>query len=250
MLQFITQHRKFGYKIIRFNTSHVVVYLDAYKYTYVEPSFNTSHVVVYRIVLLNISQVHSRFNTSHVVVYRTGVYYILERKRVSIHLMLQFIRCNSHAFTSFIAVSIHLMLQFISPLLLRFWTPCRFQYISCCSLSTEINYIAIGNRGFQYISCCSLSQPIIKELLCRLEFQYISCCSLSVNIFVKNSYFCSFNTSHVVVYLLVAFSKQVYNLVSIHLMLQFIGEKIEKIVPDDSFQYISCCSLSSCVVEL
>ena len=76
-----------------------------------------------------------------------------------------------------------------------------------------------------------------------------------------------FNTSHVVVYLLVTFSKQVYNLVSIHLMLQFILVNfctfifikvvsihlmlqfidVNSLYPSmmSRFQYISCCSLSN-----
>ena len=56
--------------MIRFNTSHVVVYrtktTDNFGYV---ASFNTSHVVVYLISAMETLLPESSFNTSHVVVY-------------------------------------------------------------------------------------------------------------------------------------------------------------------------------------
>ena len=96
--------------------------------------FNTSHVVVYPISTPNESDNSPHFNTSHVVVYlihsRHKNFYFF----ISIHLMLQFICCNTsyssliqHFNTSHVVVY-HVYASSIACLLL-------FQYISCCSLS-------------------------------------------------------------------------------------------------------------------
>ena len=77
----------------------------------------------------------------------------------------------------------------------------EFQYISCCYLSHPRAYRLQGCAWFQYISCCYLSLvPPLPE--CTLfKFQYISCCYLS-NSFYRDNYFVGgFNTSHVVIYL-------------------------------------------------
>ena len=143
--------------------------------------FNTSHVVVYRWSMLLYTPVLLRFNTSHVVVYQLA-------DQVNITAIFGF--NTSHV------------------VVYRLWATqwwkiqCKFQYISCCSLSLSTVSGKGALRLFQYISCCSLSgEP--KDIIGRLiKFQYISYCSLSV----------------------VWLCKTVYRFL---------------------FQYISCCSLSA-----
>ena len=78
---------------------------------------------------------------------------------------------------------------------------CRFQYISCYSLSL-FQAAVLHNQGtFQYISCYSLSIFVTKRPVKLTQFQYISCYSLS-------------RTK--------TYAKVLYN-VSIHLMLFFIA---------------------------
>ena len=118
--------------------------------------FNTSHVTVYRYSMMLHSPRYSNFNTSHVTVYRVTVsptfrfnvfqyiscYCLSESdwipttgNRISIHLMLLFIRCLSWKTKPVKRISIHLMLLFIISKIvyvIRFLT---FQYISCYCLS-------------------------------------------------------------------------------------------------------------------
>ena len=99
---------------------------------------------------------------------------------------------------------------------------CKFQYISCYSLSevsaiiagpiTRFNTSHVtlypstyrkenGMKLFQYISCYSLSYVNKKDKSIIQMFQYISCYSLSnytENIMEDKA---SFNTSHVTLYL-------------------------------------------------
>ena len=75
-----------------------------------------------------------------------------------------------------------------------------------------------------------------------IMFQYISCCSLSSYRVKKEDSYYSFNTSHVVVYLLDAFFMLFSENVSIHLMLQFI-----QIVPA-CHQSLICFNTSHVVV--
>ena len=98
-------------------------------------SFNTSHVVVYPSVEHLCLSVFLRFNTSHVVVYPGRSSFRQVSTRVSIHLMLQFIKnCAALHNRTF-----------------------KFQYISCCSLSWLSLITMFCWIMFQYISCCSLS---------------------------------------------------------------------------------------------
>ena len=78
-------------------------------------------------------------------------------------------------------------------------------------------------------------------------FQYISCCSLSEECAYKCiPLFSRFNTSHVVVYLmyksLVREYKESFN--TSHVVVY--RETNAEIFGELEFQYISCCSLSSC----
>ena len=76
------------------------------------------------------------------------------------------------------------------------------------------------------------------------EFQYISCCYLSSTQLKTVTPKERFNTSHVVIYLENTNMLGDKNMVSIHLMLLFIGKlELEKISVK-KFQYISCCYLS------
>ena len=90
----------------------------------------------------------------------------------------------------------------------------QFQYISCCSLSQK-------EQLFQYISCCSLS-------ICNRRENKVAIVSIHLMLqFIPNPPLPhpkskGFNTSHVVVYLVLVCG---LNLMSV-------------------FQYISCCSLS------
>ena len=184
------------------------------------------------------------FNTSHVVVYQ------IERSKARRKAMFQYISCCSLSVCNTFSLPASNL----------------FQYISCCSLSMEE---VIGNMlsgEFQYISCCSLSQVRNLIFFIRLsfntshvvvypeknaglgigcsKFQYISCCSLSLHV-ARNIY---------------------WFMVSIHLMLQFIPVLLfdnlsmitcfntshvvvylppeSKLLLNNLFQYISCCSLS------
>ena len=121
----------------------------------------------------------------------------------------------------------------------------RFQYISCCSLSIHPSHDKRRNKCFNtshvvvYRGACRIlykafrvSIHLMLQFILKypeysvniLLFQYISCCSLSKKMRVLELVVLSFNTSHVVVYLIVEY---VQNDVYV-------------------FQYISCCSLSRC----
>ena len=103
----------------------------------------------------------------------------------------------------------------------------KFQYISCCSLSSTNFQHLCQFILFQYISCCSLS--IVFPRVCKevKKFQYISCCSLSISLLLLFLVGFCFNTSHVVVYLDYIVNNNFYL----------------------EFQYISCCSLSQLLLS-
>ena len=78
-----------------------------------------------------------------------------------------------------------------------------------------------------------------------IPFQYISCYSLSKNSLLMQVWRkLRFNTSHVTLYRKTYFACRCRLLVSIHLMLLFISFKLLNVRVADSFQYISCYSLS------
>ena len=141
--------------------------------------FNTSHVVIYRSCTFNASSSDSSFNTSHVVIYHAHApafplchkfQYIsccylsrscqrtLQTCFVSIHLMLLFIivvTVLEHLFRQSFNTSHVVIYQKTLP---RFCTrPSMFQYISCCYLSTGDTPTSSEGSAFQYISCCYLS---------------------------------------------------------------------------------------------
>ena len=183
----------------------------------------------------------SHFNTSHVTVYR----FIHVHK--SIFIQFQYISCyclshrtETHQFVT--CISIHLMLLFIDND--RGWsnTVCIFQYISCYCLSSS-KTICLGNtlisihlmllfitersnfvsllKHFNTSHVTVYPQPL--ELSYSfLLFQYISCYCLSTYLC-----FCFYQI-----------------LISIHLMLLFIGTDGDNANAEYKFQYISCYCLS------
>ena len=167
-----------------FNTSHVVVYQSSPHNSYtVHKSFNTSHVVVYRPGRGKLKTFRSQFQYISCCSLSDkqpvpAVFPFL----VSIHLMLQFIHYQltfiqqlSSFNTSHVVVyldiqpavklianvSIHLMLQFIGKKFNIMLGLDKFQYISCCSLSSYNYMFYKDGRMFQYISCCSLSDRTV-----------------------------------------------------------------------------------------
>ena len=145
------------------------------------------------------------------------------------------------------------------------WESWEFQYISCYSLSVTRKKTSYRRKLFQYISCYSLSHfrsvmyPLhicfntshvtlyLNSLLdskAGLQFQYISCYSLSSAQRRKRNYYTGFNTSHVTLYPGIRLYRPWQNQVSIHLMLLFIWISWLFRLWCNSFQYISCYSLS------
>ena len=122
----------------------------------------------------------------------------------------------------YIRISIHLMLLFICTGIRCSFPIFLFQYISCYCLSNTDAFKTLESSIFQYISCYCLSTLLLLTVGC-------------------SSYF---NTSHVTVYLLKLRKKSLPELISIHLMLLFIGFNKEGILRLCKFQYISCYCLS------
>ena len=120
-----------------------------------------------------------------------------------------------------------------------------FQYISCCSLSYSQQKIKGEIIKFQYISCCSLSAGLGIADSVPDSFQYISCCSLSRLKFLLILTGISFNTSHVVVYLVTS-RGSVTNLIRFNTSHVVVYLRVSSYaIASDRFQYISCCSLSA-----
>ena len=102
------------------------------------------------------------------------------------------------------------------------YNPCRFQYITCYSLSSGRNRKDKSSIWFQYITCYSLS-AISKRLINGIGlFQYITCYSLSSPLTIPAILFSGFNTSHVTLYLAAGDFGEAKGVVSIHHMLLFI----------------------------
>ena len=98
---------------------------------------------------------------------------------------------------------------------------------------------------FQYISCCYLSCQIQFLTQTELMFQYISCCYLS-NFTLRNSRrTLSFNTSHVVIYHTTSRLRQEKILRFQYISCCYLS-KAFSVIPriTSPFQYISCCYLS------
>ena len=137
--------------------------------------------------------------------------------------MLLFITVGQESKVNCTNISIHLMLLFIYPPGLFFHALKSFQYISCYCLSEFRNILERTMLRFQYISCYCLSHTP--------SFLFLQ------------GY--NFNTSHVTVYLQHLPQVLLSMLISIHLMLLFIGFNKEGIMRLCKFQYISCYCLSN-----
>ena len=188
---------------------------------------------------------------------------------VSIHLMLLFILIGPQETIPFMPVSIHLMLLFIlgqkttdrtdgcfntsHVTLYRRWTfqnrwQWTFQYISCYSLSIPEDVQDKIKKLFQYISCYSLSKISRPWSAVQIPFQYISCYSLSNYDKLSDAWDYCFNTSHVTLYQSFRQKKKCF-LVSFntsHVTLYLIVNCYR--LPSIMFQYISCYSLSFCLM--
>ena len=171
------------------------------------PLYTTFYIVSIHLMLLFIGVIFNscrwckRFNTSHVTLYLVRGLCSCSACRVSIHLMLLFIRFQRW-FTCPGIVSIHLMLLFICRTR-RTWNISRSVSIHLILLFIEETGSAEKKlQPFQYISCYSLSSMGYPLVLVALwvsihlmllfidqqqddsipycAFQYISCYSLSV----------------------------------------------------------------------
>ena len=144
-----------------------------------------------------------------------------------------------------IVVSIHLMLLFISAGDCGICYGVAFQYISCYSLSSDINSNARRKNQFQYISCYSLSRrsqagcDAVRDVSIHLMLLFITFRSsrlavsngVSIHLMLlfiealetEFGKMKSFNTSHVTLYQNSPYNSLRRSLVSIHLMLLFIA---------------------------
>ena len=139
------------------------------------------------------------FNTSHVTLYQRTGRKDIHRNRVSIHLMLLFIRITDSMQQPFFS----------------------FQYISCYSLSESITapveerlvsihltllFINQQKETEHQEECFNTSHVTlylaasIASVILMAWFQYISCYSLSVRIIPLHQFYSRFNTSHVTLY--------------------------------------------------
>ena len=143
-----------------------------------ETDFNTSHVTVYRLASNAIPLVVVDFNTSHVTVYHKQNDRGMLIGKISIHLMLRFIKIADDKLDHKI----------------------KFQYISCYGLSSVSFSVSIKSRLFQYISCYGLSILVNKFCLFLGDFNTSHVTvyhTTDKHVFVWRYYF---NTSHVTVY--------------------------------------------------
>ena len=164
---------------------------------------------------------YRRFNTSHVILYPGAFVGNGGNSTVSIHLMLFFI-LNRKLFRF---------------LFFRFNTSHVILYRVLRSESHIYNIVSIHLMLF-----------FIGRSICRIYG------TLGVSIHLMLFFICeykihlkaddSFNTSHVILYLLQVHQPMSAFQVSIHLMLFFIGEQREFLASVMGFQYISCYSLS------
>ena len=119
---------------------------------------------------------HHHFNTSHVTVYHLSRWGKSEHFRISIHLMLRFIRTEPEHIWGNKRISIHLMLRFIEYGSMDAFSILWFQYISCYGLSfSSINYLWFSPE-FQYISCYGLSndfKPFLSWHLSSFPLFYV-----------------------------------------------------------------------------
>ena len=163
-------------------------------------NFNTSQVTVYRFCFVPAAAVRDNFNTSHVTVYQSG------ESKDSRRNAFQYISCYCLSICgSFRSGS--------------------FQYFNTSHVTVYLNAVASARMSdsFQYISCYCLSELREYQPTEQFEFQYISCYCLSSPAFSIFFPIPDFNTSHVTVYPVLSLIWTSHTVISIHLMLLFIG---------------------------
>ena len=142
---------------IRFNTSHVVVYQDNPKGTYILAMFQYISCCCLSVKVL---EEHDKND------------------------LFQYISCCCLSVPG-VHCTKPTPFQYISCCCLSYNTRSQnnyfdmFQYISCCCLSARVYIRSHTNTPFQYISCCCLSAPASYFVFPIVKFQYISCCCLS-----------------------------------------------------------------------
>ena len=142
--------------------------------------FNTSHVTLYHPSAKSSSQPLKRFNTSHVTLYRARTkqviqdYFSFNTSHVTLYL------CSACCNPLHWRVSIHLMLLFIRTAIDRATADTTFQYISCYSLSETGRWMQRFEESFNtsHVTLYHGWKPIHATVL--YKFQYISCYSLSL----------------------------------------------------------------------
>ena len=163
------------------------------------------------------------------------------------------------------------MFQYISCYSLSkydFWIaryPAKFQYISCYSLSFQRDHLHFQIQRFQYISCYSLSGTTRTEVSPYRSFNTshvtlylysspnnVGSSGVSIHLMLlfiairhwKEQHLLGFNTSHVTLYPQnrkpMKMALPCFNTSHVTLYL----EEVVVALPPDSFQYISCYSLS------
>ena len=207
-------------------------------------NFNTSHVTVYRFCFVPAAAVRDNFNTSHVTVYQSG------ESKDSRRNAFQYISCyclsicgsfRSGSFQYFNTSHVTVYLNAVASARMSD----SFQYISCYCLSVvsavvagmilyfNTSHVTVYRflvciwewhiYSFQYISCYCLSELREYQPTEQFEFQYISCYCLSSPAFSIFFPIPDFNTSHVTVYPVLSLIWTSHTVISIHLMLLFIG---------------------------
>ena len=156
--------------------------------------------------------------------------------------MLLFIFYTVHFFTVLLKVSIHLMLLFINDYIKITQLAEKFQYISCC-------YLSSGRGGKRRCTKPVSIHLMLLFIECpRKKFVYHSNVSIHLMLLFIGEHleqvraFTRFNTSHVVIYQKKHSIRQSKKEVSIHLMLLFI--ELEGTI----FQYCACFNTSHVVI--
>ena len=234
----------------RFNTSHVTLYLlSALLIVQILLRFNTSHVTLYQDMdNAGMEKDLLSFNTSHVTLYHFSYRKLPFHPKVSIHLMLLFISNSDNSTGIGTGVSIHLMLLFIEEtrhngqrysgvsihlMLLFIWIkpthPGRGRNVSIHLMLLFIKKLyEVRNRSGDRFntSHVTLYPSAIIPSASFTGFQYISCYSLSAERQNGHIIHASFNTSHVTLYQVLTEIFSCKGLVSIHLMLLFICDRL------------------------
>ena len=161
--------------------------------------FNTSHVVVYRIIRLRIFHI---FRFQYISCCSLSDRRKPQNQRIE---RFQYISCCSLSYKNipFVFVDVRFNTSHVvvyHKFFIAEEMPYKFQYISCCSLSTSdfINFFFYFL--FQYISCCSLSPVVCWSYILNYRF---NTSHVVVYLFLTGAVLKvlhRFNTSHVVVY--------------------------------------------------